>query len=162
MLTFQQVIELKKVTTSKTVREAAEALGVSDQAISVWASKPNAPVRVTRGKTRLKWPDFPRWREEQLRSRERPADYDEAKTREMAAKAEIAELELAEKRGELVAKAVAMKGFARVLERMDAKLRGMVPLSVSRLWGAKTQADLQTRMAAMVEEVREELRAPSY
>jgi len=88
--------------TEKNITQAAEALGMTGQAVGQWADKaPPDMVRAVRGVRWLKWPDFPVWYRQQLKQKERPADLDEARARKLAAEAELAELELERARGTL-------------------------------------------------------------
>jgi phage terminase Nu1 subunit (DNA packaging protein) len=151
-----------------TKAQAADALRVDIRSITRFEQQ-GLPVETQGGRKRYPWPEIGAWRdkdrEAQIRREERaraergkPQDYEEAKAREMAARAELAELDLAEKRGELALLSTVDVAWGRMVERLDAKLRGMVPLSV-RLYGCKTPAELQTKLEVLVEEVREELRS---
>jgi hypothetical protein len=84
--------------------EAARRIGISPQAIGQWGAKSDAPVRVRRGVREYAWPQFPRWREEQLlsdRGRTRMG-LSEAEERKAGADAALAELRLERERGAVV------------------------------------------------------------
>ena len=106
------------------------------------------------------WPEFPHWYHRKMRGQDagRSGKLNEAKTRETTARAELAELELAAKRGELSEKGTVVKAFATVVRQMDAKLRGMIPQAAGRLWGAKSPVELTERVRLLVEEARNDLR----
>ena len=57
--------------------DAGKRLGLTHQAVGTWSSRPGAPIETVAGKRLLVWPDFPRWRDEQLREvRDVVADVD--------------------------------------------------------------------------------------
>lgn len=90
--------------------EGARRLGLTPQAIGLWAVRPGAPTSSIKGKRLLIWPDFPRWRETELKREARgvgrPEDQKAAQKRKMIADAVLAELMVAEKEGALIALSV--------------------------------------------------------
>lgn len=96
-------------------------------------------------------------REATLRERYANPAIQESQSRLMAATAELKELELVERRGELATKTAVQQAWSRAMERVDAKLRNITSRSAV-LFGAKSQADLTARLERVVEEAREELR----
>lgn len=92
----------------------------------MWAVRAGAPVASVKGKRLLVWPDFPRWREGEIkkesRVRERPEDERDALRRKMIADAVLAELAVAEKEGVLIALQVHEEVFGEVCDRLRAAL----------------------------------------
>lgn len=84
--------------------EAARRLGMTQQGVGMWAQREGAPIVMKGTRRYCLWPAFPVWHRHQLqREREKPEDFDAAKTRKMAAEAELAEYELEQARGTFVA-----------------------------------------------------------
>jgi hypothetical protein len=113
-----------------TQAEAADRLGITPQALGVWARKPGAPVVTRKGRPFCVWPDFPRWREAELeksRTRIQPDQaLAESERMEAQAKAEIARMKAEQMRGELVPLALHQR-------RLDAFIGGFVAVVTGRL-----------------------------
>jgi hypothetical protein len=111
--------------------DMAKRLGITAQAVGLWASRPGAPVEKDGRHVWLLWPDFARWREQELIARalkdEHPTDYEAARTRKALAEAESAELDLAQRRGEMVTIEDFGKGLGRILDLLVARLRSLPP-----------------------------------
>jgi phage terminase Nu1 subunit (DNA packaging protein) len=136
--------------------EAARRLGMTATAVGQWCNRPGAPVRRQGQKAMVRWPDFARWREQEL-VRQAKAEVaptvslDEARTRKALAEAELAEMDLAKQRGEFVAVAAYEAALARVLDRLTARLRAM-PVRVSHL-GPETEAATEAEVEAVIIEL---------
>lgn len=104
--------------------EAARRLGLTPQAIGLWARKPGAPVGSAKGRPFCRWPDFPRWWKEQDGKARKTADFDlaEAERRERQARTEIVEMKRDLMRGELARR----KDFDAELREMAGRLKGAV------------------------------------
>lgn len=128
-----------------TNAEAARRLGMTPVSIGQWAAKPGCPTHGAGAKRRLVWPDFPKWRDQELarqirseaKADSKPGDLEEAKARKMAAEAELAELELAKARGELIAVEDAVKEAEQVFERLRARLIAVPGKEAHRFVGLK-------------------------
>lgn len=139
--------------------QAADRLGLTPQAIGMWCSKPGAPVRKAGGRVYVRWPDFARWREEQLvgnAKRSEPAGNmvvrrQEAEARSAEIAAELGELKLASARGDVVAVADYEAALGTVLDRLTARLRAM-PVRLSHL-GADVEAAAEAEAERIVVEL---------
>lgn len=148
--------EGKRGADELSVSEVAEKLGISHQAVGVWAAKPGAPTRSAGTKVWLKWPGFARWREQQMvdtarREASPTVSLDEARTRKALAEAELAEIELAKARGEVVALADYEAALARILDRLAARLRAL-PVRLLHL-GPEVEAAAEAEAEKVVEEL---------
>jgi phage terminase Nu1 subunit (DNA packaging protein) len=84
--------------------------------------------------------------------RESPADYEDAKARKMAADAELAELQLAKERGELIAVEDALAERVRVYGHLRAKLLNMPAKYAASTVGCRTIAESKIRWEDAVAE----------
>lgn len=139
-----------------TFQQAADRLGLTRQAIGVWAAKPGAPVTSDNGTTLVLWPAFARWRETQMvekavRDTAPTVSLDEARTRKALAEAELAELEVAKARGDFVAVADYETALGRSLDRVTARLRAM-PVRLSS-YGAEVEAAVESEVEAVIVEL---------
>lgn len=141
-----------------TMREGAKRLGMTEAAFGQWSAKPGAPVVLEAGRRWARWPEFPIWyRGELQKGRERPADFEEAKTRKMQAEAELAELTLEEKRGEVVGVGVFREEVQRVVQTVRAQLLAVPGRMAPRTAGVASLADSQQAWDAAIRDVLREL-----
>lgn len=109
-----------------TQSEGAKRLGITPQAIGQWAVRPGAPAELKNGKRVLFWPDFPRWREAEIKREARgvgrPEDEAAAQKRKLIADAVLAELAVAEKEGALIA----LQVHEDVVEELGARLLSVI------------------------------------
>ncbi len=141
--------------------EAARRLGLTDQAVGQWAAKPGAPVRRQGTRVYVRWPDFARWREQELvagAKKEAPAGSNaerrsaaEARSAEIAL--ELREIELAERLGQVVAVEDYGRALGTILDQLSARLRGLGP----RL--ARFGPEVEAAVEAEAERVITELHA---
>lgn len=148
--------EGKRGADELSVSEVAEKLGISYQAVGVWAAKPGAPTRSVGTKVWLKWPAFARWREQQMvetarREASPTVSLDEARTRKALAEAELAEIELAKARGAVVALSDYEAALGRILDRLSARLRAL-PVRLLHL-GPEVEVAAESEAERIVEEL---------
>ncbi len=136
--------------------DAAQRLGMTQQSIGMWCSRPGAPARKQGTRVFVQWPAFARWREGQLVEQGKKevtgdADFEQHRTRKMAAEAGLAELELAKAQGEFVAVADYEKAIGVVLDHAMARLRA-IPVRLSHL-GQAVEASAETEVERIVLEM---------
>lgn len=109
--------------------DAAKRLGLTPNAIGQWAVRPGAPVEMAGSRRVLLWPAFPRWRESELRKEGRtdgrPESEKEAIRRKLVADAVMAELNVAQKEGELIAVQVHEAVVGDLCDRLRAVIVNM-------------------------------------
>jgi len=135
--------------------EAAKRLCVTQQALGMWTNRPGAPVRRDGTRVWVRWPEFMRWREQELVrvavADANPGDLDTARTRKANAEAELAEIDVAKARGEVVSVADYEAALARVLDRLTARLRAM-PVRLAHL-GTEAELAAETEAERIVVEL---------
>ncbi len=146
-----------------TQAEAARRLGMTPQALGLWARRSGAPVEVdARGRSRCLWPAFPRWyadqREEAGRAKARPRDQEQVRLRRELAEAELREFELAERRGQLVRADQVTGILADAFGRVASKLKHL-PRAIALNVMADTIAGREAQATRLVDEVMTELAA---
>lgn len=110
-----------------TKAEAAELLGLTERRLEqLVAEDPRVPC-VGRGKNRrFPWPGLREWRDRELVQQGvrsvRPQSIEEARARKLAAEADLAEMEAAERRGELMPTTLWRQRFAAACGRLRALL----------------------------------------
>ena len=143
-----------------SMNEAAYRLGMTAQSVGVWATKEGAPVVLKAGRRYAVWPSFPEWyRQQLLADRAKPADFEEAKTRKIAAEAELAEYELEQARGRFVAVEDLDGRVGPVFDMIRAKLTSLPGRAGPRVLGAKDLATVVATLEAEVSAVLAELSA---
>ncbi len=153
---------------------AAERLGLTAQAIGQWTIKPGAPVRREGSRVWVRFPDFARWREQELARQaaeeatrglrhqlERIHDGDPAfrKLQGEARKVEI-EVELLERSVIRTEEAVAI--VEKLLTDLRAALVPFPRVAASKLLGAKTVIDLEQRLHREVVRLMDTLTSPTF
>jgi hypothetical protein len=135
--------------------ECARRLGITAQSVGTWAVRPGAPARAVGANVLIQWPAFARWREDQLvrqaKEEAAPPSLIEAQTRRAVAQAKAAELDLAEREGQLVTVADYETALGRLLDRLMARLRA-IPVRMSH-HGPEVEAALEREVEAMVVEL---------
>ena len=136
--------------------EVAEHLGISPQAVSRLAKKPGCPKEVQAGRAVYPWPDFNVWYWTVVKA-PKPADFSEARARRVAALADMAELQLAKLRGELMP----VEDFRRVRydtdQRVAVKLKALHTRAAPHLVGCQSELEAMARLAPVVREIMDEL-----
>lgn len=107
------------------------------------------------------WPEISRWLVEHARQEGResvkPADYEDAKARKMIAEAELAEYDVALKRGELMTVADGEKTIAEAFQRIRGQLLALPRRIAADVVGIQTLPEANARLTKAVAEVMEEL-----
>lgn len=138
---------------------AAERLGLTKQAIGQWCAKPGAPVRKAGTRVMVRWPDFARWREQELLSKAKKdtptGSFAERKLMAEARSAEIdverGELALARERSESLGIDDYETAIGTILDRLSARLRAM-PVRFSHL-GPDVEAFAESEAERMINEL---------
>lgn len=130
-----------------TQHEAGRRLGITAQAIGVWCRKPGAPVGVEKGKPYCLWPEFPRWRESELRRQvveeSKPKDLADSQARKLAAEAIKAELEVERIRGNILDIDLHGARLREIIAQLRAKVLASSGKYCHRTVGIKTLAESQ-------------------
>jgi DNA-binding transcriptional MerR regulator len=150
------------VKVSKSTQEAADAIGITAQSLGTWATRPGAPVQTAKnGTRRFFWPDFPRWREQQLLKTEReaakPKTLADAEDRYESARALKMEMEVAELSGELVRAEDAAEEVDKMLAQLRAQLLTLPQRHAPGLVGCKTIPEVSAKLEAAIREALEAL-----
>lgn len=146
-----------------TAVEAGRRLGITPQSIGVWGARSDSPTRLIGGQREYQWPNFPRWREEQLiatalEGAAQSSDFLEARSRKMAADAAMAELDLSERRDELVSVEAFRETLSKILTNIRAQLLSVPGRYSARIVGVDSLPDAQRHLDAIVRDVMRELR----
>jgi hypothetical protein len=142
-----------------SIADGAERLGLTTQAIGQWAAKPGAPVRRNTKHVYLLWPDFPRWREQELQKNakksEKSGTFAERRAAAEARVAELAvergEIELAKLRGDMVHVDDYSAALATILDRLMARLRSF-GTRIGNI-GPEVEALIDREVEALVKEL---------
>jgi hypothetical protein len=141
--------------------EAARRIGVTAQALGHWVTKATETrktvVRLRGGRYEYKWPDFPRWRESELVIAGRSQEEAESRRRKLAAEAEMAEMELAQMRGDVVTVADSVRETNMTLDRLRAKLVNLPGKWAPTMVGCRTIADATAKLDDAIGELMAEL-----
>ncbi len=156
-----------------TAAECARRLGLTAQAVGLWASKHGAPCTKEKTRVMVRWPDFARWREDQLIAnatsalRERLAKLSSGSdgagdpiTRRAIAEARRAEIEVEQLEGRVVPVELARADFARRLTHMRNILIPFPRTAAPKILGAKTLAELEMRLEGEIRRLMELLATP--
>jgi hypothetical protein len=131
---------------------------MTDAAVGQWGAKPNAPTKVKNGHRVYDWPAFPIWyRTELQRNREKPTTFEDARTRKMTAEAELAELELAKARSELLTIADLERIVTTDYTKLRARLQALTGKLAPDVVGLKSVADATRAIEPLIREAMEEL-----
>lgn len=151
-----------------TREELAERFGKDVRTVTNWVQD-GMPQRTKSGKPVYSWPECRDWREKRIRddaraTREAGGDDDrkeqmaEARLRAALAEAEAAELDLLERRGELVTVEFMRTEFDRIAQALRARLLALPPAWAGRLGVATTTVERQLALQDAVNEVLPVLR----
>jgi phage terminase Nu1 subunit (DNA packaging protein) len=142
-------------------KDLSEELGLSLRQTAEWTARPGAPKKKVGGSWKYLWPDFNRWYvEERVSSaveRVKPADLEEARARKTSAEAELAELQLAKERGQLITVEDAAKGADEVFDRVRARLIAVPGKEAHRFVGLKKLPEAVKALGEVVDVALREL-----
>jgi hypothetical protein len=133
--------------------EAARRRGLTTQAIGQWANRAGAPVRKEGRRVFVAWPDFARWREQQMIATAMPADGDAVRTRKLQAEARLAELTLAEREGQLAPVADMDAAVEQLAGAVRDEVRGLRARFAARMVGLETVAEAARELDAMAVQI---------
>ena len=107
--------------------EAAAVLRITPQSLSAWTNRPDAPCRKVGTRVWVQDPQFFRWREAELVRQAKsevtgPLSFEEGRARKVAAEAELAEIELAIQRRQLLTVADWESALTTLLDGVRARL----------------------------------------
>ena len=143
-------------------RQFSDTFGVSEAQLERLFHKGMPHEKTSARKIAIPMPAGRVWYHEYLvgkgRKQAAPKDIDEAKQRKMAAEAELAELELAKARDELMTASEFFRVLGDAFARARAKLLNLPPRLAGASFGAATLQECQAKIAPLVDEVIEELR----
>ncbi len=146
--------------------EGARRLGLTKQAIGLWTAKPGAPARRDGHNCFLKWPDFARWREIEMkktkasRANGAPAADDPTSplSRKLLAEAITAEhqekltaIELAQALLQTISLTDHSETVGRILDRLVARLRAM-PFAFTHL-GEEVERAVEEEVERVITEL---------
>jgi hypothetical protein len=155
-------MSVRNATTSISKRHFAETYGVSESQLERLFQQGMPHEKQSSRKIAIPMPAGRVWYHDYLvdkgRRQAAPKDLDEAKQRKMAAEAELAELELSEKRGELMTVSDFAKITGEAFSRARARLQNLAPRVAAAAFGAPTIPEAQARIEPLVIEVLDELR----
>jgi len=121
------------------------------------------PVKGEGAKARYPWPEVFRWLTEQIdrRAREaaKPVKFGEAKSREMSAKAELAELDVAARRAELMTVTQFDERVSAAFARVRAQLLTLPTKMAPEMVGMARAQDALPKVQGFVDDVMAELQA---
>lgn len=151
-----------------TRQAIAERFGVDVRTIDRWVAD-DMPKRSISGRAQYAWHDCLKWWEAKVRADERATRHaggDEDKKTEMAelrlrelrAKAEEEELNLAHRRGELVPLEFMRKEFERIARSLRARLLSIPSSWAARLGACTSTVDRQLMLQDAVNELMPQLR----
>jgi hypothetical protein len=132
--------------------EVAKRLGMTVQGAGQWAARPGAPVRKDGTAVWCSWPAFARWREDELVAEAMPGDLDALRARKLAAEARMAEIDLAQREGEVVLVADYSKALGRVLDLLMSRLRSL-PISLSAQLGPDAESAAEVEVERIIVEL---------
>lgn len=144
-----------------TQAELERVTGLSRQTLAELAREPDCPREKRGGRWVYPWPAWNEWRinrrVDRAVERAKPENYDAAKTRKMAADAELAELELARERGHLITLVDATKIADDAFDRVRARLVSIPGKEAYRFVGLKAIPKAVTALRDVIDVVMAEL-----
>lgn len=166
----------KEVAREILAAEAHRRLGLTAQAIGMWARRPGAPVRVDGRKVWLRWPDFARWREQELakqaveeataKLRAQIATMNggqvmTAGERIQQANARLLEMDVAQRERESITVEEAAAATSKVFSELRARLLPFPRTWAPKLITAKTIIEMEKRLDAAIARTMEVLAEPT-
>ena len=142
-----------------TRAEAAQELGVAPRTLATWCTYDDFPGRPGhRGRREGFYPitEIRQWRERTFGESEPESQATSARARKDNAQAEMAELDLAERRGELIPLQVVINFYARQMAQAKAQLMDLADI-VASLLPPKLNREEKKRIRDRVDEVRDQV-----
>lgn len=141
--------------------EAVERLGISEKQIERHCHE-GMPHKKDGRHVLIKWPDARLWRDKLLiaqgEAKAKPTNRSDSIDRQAAANAELAEIELAKARNELMTVTDFDRLVGDAFARVRARLTNLPPRIAGVVLGATSIHDAQARIEPLVREAMEELR----
>lgn len=141
---------------------ARDALGLADRTFARWVAK-GLPRKGEGKREFYPWPEIQRWLldhvREEGRESVRPEDYEDAKARKMMAEAELAELDLAIRRRELMTVDEGQKALSEAFDRIAAQLKAAPTRHAHDLVGIQTLPEAEARLKRITAEMMGDLAA---
>ena len=143
--------------------ELVKRWGKSRQAAADWSRRPGCPKRTRAGKVQYQWPEFLEWwaseRERAARAQrtQRTGTLADIELRHATAKAEMAEMELQQRRGELVPVEDAVRETGLVLDRLRARLLAFPQRWAPILVGCRGLPEMAAKLDAAIYDAMVEL-----
>lgn len=151
----------RNAASEMTKRQFADTYGVSEAQLERLFHQGMPHEKKTSRKIVIPMPDGRVWYHKYLvdkgKRQAAPTSIDEARRRKEAAQAELAELELAEARRELMKVEDGERVIAEAFARVRARLLNLPPRIAGIVVGAESIQDAQARVDPLVREVMEEL-----
>jgi hypothetical protein len=142
-----------------SLEDAAQWLGVSIRHIQVMCEE-GMPHEGLSNKRFIRWPEARHWRDKRIEAKVKKSlkagGAEESKDRKLAAEAEMAEIALAERRGELVTVAAVEQSFANVFARLRSKILNLPQAGGMRVVG-ETLQERTAQMQAIADELLRDL-----
>jgi len=157
-------VVIPRLTIPPEIKKAQfESLtGYSSKQITRWVQETDIPHRRDGNELYFPWPGVRAWLFGYLEAKGKrsaaPESFDDARKRKEIAEAEMAEIELATARNELVRTADAEAWFADACARVRARMDSLGPRAAAAAFGAETVQEAQARIQPVVDEVYAELR----
>ncbi len=143
-------------------RQFADTYGVSESQLERLFQQGMPHAKTSARKIAIPMPSGRVWYHEYLirkgRKQAAPTSIDDARRRKGAAEAELVELELAEKRGELMTVADFVKVTGEAFARARARLQNLASRAAAAAFGGQSVPECQARIEPLVLEVLDELR----
>ena len=144
-----------------TRAQARAALGELSEAAFTRLVNDGLPRKGDGKAARYEWPRIQRWHSdwkfEQGRQSVRPEDYEDAKARKMMAEAELAELDLAIRRRELMTVEDGQKALAEAFDRVAAQLKAAPTRHAHDLVGIQTLPEAEARFKRITTQMMSDL-----
>lgn len=151
-----------KIKAEVSKKDFAALTGYSAKQIERWIQGTDMPHRREGNTLYFPWPAARAWLnhylEEKGKRAAKPESVDDARRRKEYAEAEMAELKLAEARGELDTVENLEKAMADAFARVRAKLSSFAPRAAGAVAGAASVQEATALLTPLVDEIFAELR----
>lgn len=142
-----------------TYAEAGRRLGMTPNAIGLYAAREGAPVAMHGPRRTCLWPQFPVWwRRQIIESKEKPLNIAESEARIAAADAELKELKLQRERGEVLPMSLFHETIATIAATIRAQLLAVPGRYAPRTASMASLVESQAAWDSAVRDVLNDLR----